>query len=352
VGAKLDGVGLYTEWWDAEHGKGAWLGPDTITTDLFGPLRADGVLDRATHLSVDGGDPIAIESPDHLDELARGWRDVSVAMFTGDQRDPEWYFHLALLGWQLRISVSVGARWLTADTRDQLGRWVLRWAEPLAGRGCHLSIGTLIPPWASYPRPRPPRTSMRWPLGALDHYFGRTWHRGTPEGAAVIAAVEQAALPPGATRTVDGDVVRVAFAADLGDPASVVAARARAEQWLVPLVPSEVERGWNEHGDRLVVVVRPVDLSPFTVYDERHQVGYKALILDNATGDIAEPELWQELAAIARAGKTADGVPVRGVRLVFPVRGNAVQMHARALADGFEMATYPGGNGFWQVNPP
>jgi hypothetical protein len=38
---------------------------------------------------------------------------------------------------------------------------------------------------------------------------------------------------------------------------------------------------------------------------------------------------------------------------VFPVRENALQMHARAIADGSEMATFPGNpQVFWQVNPP
>src|SRR5262249_26476002 len=153
------------------------------------------------------------------------------------------------------------------------------------------------PPRLDYPRPLPPRTSFPWRFGALDYYFGRTWHARTPEGAKVLANVEAAPVPPGTLRTTQDDVVRVTFAADIPDPASIAAARTASEEWLVPLVPTEVARGWNELGDRRVAPVRPVDLAPFTFYDEHFKVGYKALIVDPRTHDVDE-EMWKELAEI------------------------------------------------------
>jgi hypothetical protein len=351
VGGQLDGLGFLAEWVDERDGMGDWLDENTVTGCVFEPVRADGVLERATHLSIDVGDPVPIESMAELEAKARTWRGVTAAMFTGDMHDPDWRLHVALQPASVRISVRVGAAFLSNDTRDQLARWVRRWSELFAGRGCYLSIGSTQPPRADYPRRYPPRTSMRWRFGVLDYYFGRAWHRRTPEGTTVLANVETAPLPAGATRTVDGDVVRVAFPADVNDPASVAAARTSSEDWLVPLVPTEPARGWNELGDRRVAPARPVDLPPFTFYDERSKVGYKALVVDPQTREVDE-ETWAELAAIARAGQLPDGTPVSAVRLIFPVRDNALWMHARAISDGFEMATYPGNGAFWQVNPP
>lgn len=48
------------------------------------------------------------------------------------------------------------------------------------------------------------------------------------------------------TGTVDGDAVRIAFAADLADRTSVREASAEHERWITPLVPTELEYGWNE----------------------------------------------------------------------------------------------------------
>jgi hypothetical protein len=100
------------------------------------------------------------------------------------------------------------------------------------------------------------------------------------------------------------------------------------------------------------MVVRAVEKEPFTFYDPRYAVGYKAMIVDPDSGEIDE-EAWAALAKLAGAGKLADGTELKGVRLIFPVRPDALRMHARAIADGFEMTTYPGPpQVFWQVNPP
>ena len=99
----------------------------------------------------------------------------------------------------------------------------------------------------------------------------------------------------------------------------------------------------------MVVVFRPITREPFTFYDEHTQVGYWALVRDPDNGTIDEAR-WQRLAAIARAGVLDDGTPVKSVRLVAPVREEALALLDRAIADGFEMVTYPGGeSAFWPV---
>jgi hypothetical protein len=203
---------------------------------------------------------------------------------------------------------------------------------------------------APYPRPRPPRKSLTWSLGGLEYYLGRAWHHADPERAAVLTAIERARLPEGATRTAEGDVVRISFAADLTDPREVADARAAAERWLAPLVQAKIENGWNELGDRIVVPTERVPLIPFTFYDSDERVGYKGLIVDPDTGEIDE-DAWSELVGIAASGEAHDGTPVVSVRLVFPTRRDALAIHARAIESGFEMATYPKGDVFWEVNP-
>jgi hypothetical protein len=55
---------------------------------------------------------------------------------------------------------------------------------------------------------------------------------------------------------------------------------------------------------------------------------------------------------IVRAGALPDGTPVNALRLIFPRRVDALAMHARAIAAGFEMTTYGDGGQLWRVQPP
>jgi hypothetical protein len=352
VGYRSDGLSFFSAWYDDRHGMGDWLTADVVTGCVFDPLRADGWLGRATHLSINVGDPVLITSGAHLDDLARTWRKETAAMFTGDLHDPDWQFHVTLSPAEVRITIGFDAEALrTCDVRDLASRWVHRWSALFAERGCHMTIGTVAPVQAEYPHVHPPRSSLRWRLGALDHYFGQTWHRSTPEGSAVLANVESTALPPGAARTTHGDIVRVAYPADLTDAAAVAAARAASERWLVPLVPTEVQRGWNEFGDRIVIPADPQPHDPLTLYDPGPRIGYKAIVVRPDGG--VDQEIWAELRHIAVCGTLPDGTAVASIRLIVPVRDNAIAIHERAVADGFEMVTYPRRSGtFWQVNPP
>lgn len=348
MGYEDDGIGFFAEWWVSDDQVGKWVDDDTVSRGLLEPLRAEGVLTNATHFWVNDGKPRAIA---RLDKEAGAWRDQTVQIYTGDANHPDWMFHFALNRWGVRLALGIGARFIEPHSRDVIMALVGRWANTLARSHAHLSIGTVDLQRTEAPRARPPRQGTKWKLGALDYYLGQTWHGRDPTCKGVLTAIGAAPLPDGATRVVEGDVVHVAFAADLAAVAAVAAARTKSEEWLTPLVPTSPARGWNEQGDRLVVPrERRTDVPPFTFFDPDSRIGYKGLIVDPDSGEVDEA-VWAELAAIAATGRLPDGTQVASVRLVVPVRANALQLHERAKADGFEAVAYPAGGVFWRVDP-
>jgi hypothetical protein len=136
---------------------------------------------------------------------------------------------------------------------------------------------------------------------------------------------------------------------NLASRESMAAARSAHERWLTPLVPTTVASGWNEHGDRRVAPLAPVARPPFTLYDTSNRVGYKALVVH--PGGVIDEIAWSQLRTIAAARALRDGTPVAAVRIVFPRRDDALRFHARAIAEGFEMAMYPDRGAFWEVHP-
>lgn len=350
MGWEQDGIGLSSTWRVDDDAIGTWIAPGTVRDGLLAPLRADGLLARATHVWVADGKPQRIGSAAQLDKLVGAWRDEVAQLYSGEFDDPDFMVHLSLGPAGLRLTVGFGRALVDGALRDRVAALVAAWSARLAERRCRLTVASLAPA-TSYPRPRPPVTGTKWPLGELEYYLGRTWHRADRERAAVLAAIERARLPRGGTRTTDGDVVRVAFACDLTDPRAVAEARVASERWLTPLVPTEPDDDWNQLGDRIVVPTERDELLPFTFYDSDSRVGYKGLVVDPDTGEIDE-DAWSELVGIAASGEAHDGTPVASVRLVFPTRKDALAMHARTIASGFEMATYPQGDALWEVNPP
>ncbi|MBK9032276.1 MAG: hypothetical protein IPL61_13335 [Myxococcales bacterium] len=349
MGWERDGIGLFGTWEVDDDVMGAWLAPDTLRECLLAPLRADGSLERATHVWVSDGKPRAIGSAADLDKQVGAWRGEIAQLYSGDLDDPDFMVHVTLDRTGFRLALGLGGALVDGTTRARVAGLVSAWSARFAKRRCHLTVAYLSS-HAPYPRARPPRESMTWPLGGLDYHLGRTWHRADSERAAVLAAIERARLPKGATRTADGDVVRVAFGAELTDPRAVADARAVAERWLAPLVSAEIEDGWNQLGDRMVVPTERDELVPFTFYDSDERVGYKGLIVDPDTGAVDEAA-WSELVGIAASGEAHDGTPVGSVRLVLPTRRAALAVHERAIASGFEMATYPKNDVLWEVHP-
>lgn len=346
---RTEGVALTANWVVDEDAVGKWITKDTVERCLLEPLRGVGMFKHATHYWVGSGKPRALPSSAQLAAAASKWRTDSVGIYTGDVHDPDWRYRFSPDPDQLRTELGITPRFIDSKTREHIHALVLGWSEALGQRGCRLSVATLMP-GVPYPRPHPPRTGTTWPLGGLAYYLGRSWHQRDADDAAVFAALAKAKLPQGATRKSEGDVVWIALPGDLTDPAAVTSARAASEQWLTPLVPTKIERGWNELGDRLIVPPdNKVELPPFTYYDASKQIAYKGLIVDPDTREVDE-EVWAEVAAIAISGRSHGGKPVKSVRLVFPIRDDAVFMHDRAISDGFEMVTYPKGTVLWQVS--
>lgn len=348
MGYRSDGFGFAAQWYADADATAPWstaLDPWV----LLEPLAASGHLAHADRISIDQAPAVALGSPDALREQARGWRRGAVALTSGDPDDPAWLFHLTFDSTAPAIFIGIPRREVTDALRAQLASWLAAWVAVLDGARIRFALGAFRPDDVAFPRPVPPRSSPIWQPGAIDQYLGRTWHLADPARAAVLAAIEQAPLPEGAQRSRVGDVVRVAFAAELEVRASVIAARVAHEQWITPLVPVELEPGWNALGDRAVFPAQPVRRAPFALYDARDRVGYVALVvMPDGTIDV---DAWNQAAAIAQSGALADGTPVDGVRLVVPRRADAIALHPRARAAGFQMTTYGTGQVFWEVYP-
>lgn len=327
---------------------GAWA-TDATAGAFLQPLRDAGWFQRATHFWVDDA-PVAPVPPDaELDELVRTWRDQTAAFYAGAEKEPRWKFWLSMRTAEAMTELTFTGDDVTSDLRDALAGVVAAWSKALDGTPLQASIGSLTPWGAAYDRPVPHRES-RWTLGAIAYYLGRAWHEADPERAAVLDAIERAPLPAGISRTTAGDLVCVTFDCDLADPASVAAARARGERWFAPLVPTRVAPGWNARGDRLVELVDRDELEPFTFFDTRNATGYKAMVVDPDTGAV-DDELWQLLVAIAMAGQAPDGTRVAAVRVIVPVRDDALRLADRARADGIDLVAYPEEHSFWWIDP-
>jgi hypothetical protein len=329
----------------------AWWTDDLVRSVVLEPLRRDKELAKATHVAYDLADGVPIRSLDELFENSKTWRssDYSVvAIYCGEFTKPTWKLHLRFGTSGPRVGAQVGDD-ASGEFRRRFRSWVAEWSRGFERAGCDLGIGYMQPLRKPYPRPRPPREGRVWPLGTLDLYLGRRWHATTEETQQVLQRICEAAIAAGIHRSVEDDVVSVAFDCDLRDEKSVASARRLAEQWLTPLVPTNPEHGWNEYGDKLLVPGTPVDRVPFTFYDEDEKVGYWAISPDPDDGSVDESR-WEHLAAIARKAVLDDGTPVTAVRLIAPTREVALALRTRAAEAGFDMVTYPQGHGgFWRV---
>jgi hypothetical protein len=349
MGYKARGLVFSGQWFADREVAGSWLHGDLVARALLAPLERGDYLARADRISINLAAHEPIGGPDRLRALAATWRHDIISLIHGDAGDPDWHLHLGLDAVGPRIFVGIAAEHVTPRVREDVAAWVAAWSRGLAEARVRLAHGRFEPTPDGYPRAFPPRDSPIWILGSLDQYDGLAWHRADPGRAAVIERLLAAPLPSGVQRTIDGDVVRIAFDCDLASRASMAAARSAHERWLTPLVPTTVASGWNEHGDRRVAPLAPVARPPFTLYDTSNRVGYKALVVH--PGGVIDEIAWSQLRAIAAARALHDGTPVAAVRIVFPRREDALRFHARAIAEGFEMAMYPDRGAFWEVHP-
>lgn len=349
MGHKRDGLLLFGEWNVSEAAVGKWVKPSTVQTCILAPVAKAGWLQRATHVQVDDAAAQPIGSVKKLEQQAAKWRSELAVIYAGARDDADFRLRISLSKAGARLSVAVGDGFLDGTTRAKLQAIALAWAANLSEQRCHLMVAHVAPVDAPYPRPFPPRDSARWPLGALDYFLGREWHGFDEETQHVLDKLTKAKLPKGGSRETIGDVVAISFAADPTDAKAVAKARVISHEWAAKLVPTEIENGWNELGDREIVPSERTKLAPFTFYDADEHVGYKGLAIDPDSGEV-DADAWDELVAIIKAGKHK-GKEVAGVRLVLPVRAAALKLHARAMKAGFEMVTYPKDSSFWQVHP-
>lgn len=349
MGYKADGFVIRVKCYADGDAVKQWLSPAVVVDTLLGPLETAGYLGRVTHCSHAFAPAEPVGTIESLHRRAATWDYGITSLYAGDPSDPDVEIFLGLEPAGPRFAVGLAGA--DPEFRADIARWIGAWSDGLRAVRVRFATARFEPARAPYPRPTPPRTSFDWPPGSLDQYFGRAWHLQTDaETAAVLERVEHAPLPAGASRTIDGDVVRIAFAADLHDAAAVAAARTAHERWLTPLVPATPEPGWNEHGDEVAGPTQRRVVAGLTFYDDATQVGYQALVVF-PDGSIEE-DRWAAAEAIVRAGALPDGTPVASMRLVFPRRADALALHARAIAAGFAMTTYGEGGQLWQVHPP
>jgi hypothetical protein len=330
---------------------GSWLSGDLVERAVLAPL-ADHVLDRCTHVAENLQDPTPIGTRADLFERSRRWRyDVIELMSGASPEDPDCYINSRFDVDGAHLFVGLGGAVL-AELEPRLielaSSWVLAWSRT-ASPVLQLAYGALAPRGADYPRRIPARESALYDFGSIVQFVGVSWHRARPDRNAVFTAMMAAPLPPGASRYVEGDVLVVRVLDALSDPSRIRQARAAHEAWLSPLCETAPQRGWNERGDRIVIPGEPEPRAPLTLYDPEPQIGYKAIVV-RLDGTVDEA-LWTELVAIARAGALPDGTPLTGLRLIVPTREDALSIHDRALADGFQMVTYPEDRVFWEVKP-
>ncbi len=203
-----------------------------------------------------------------------------------------------------------------------------------------------------FPRPRPPRENSRYPERSIVTFIDGPFHAS---GAAFARPGDPEALtippPPAPARvsSVDG-LVTVRWARSLDD-ADLQAAASDHLQWIADRIDTDLQFGWNEHGDLLEErgVTRP--RPPLTLYDRDSEVGYKAVVV--FPDGSYEEDAWNEAKKVAKAGKLPDGTVVSAVRIVVPLRELVAKVADAARKAGFDAVLYPDDQGnFWNPDPP
>jgi hypothetical protein len=353
MGYQHDGYAMGARFYTDDASVGSWLTGDLVDRVFLAPLADAGLLDHCGYVARDFKPATRVSSPAALRAESSTWGyDLIDLSSEEDTSDPDCEVILNLATGRVDVSIRLGGevleRFIDRLVTLAIG-WVTRWTRALPA-GIDLHQGGLSPWERPYPRPHPPRTST-WQLDAVCHMIGQRRLRRSPEDSAVLAGLLTSPLPPTATRSIDGDALVLMFERNLRDVDAVARARAAHEQWISQIVPTEPARGWNAEGDRLVIPGELAPHEPLTLYDAAARVGYKAIVVQ-PDGSVDE-DIWRTMQHVAAQKRLPDGTRVDSVRLIVPVRQNALAIHDRAIADGFEMVTYPAGTArvFWQVLP-
>jgi hypothetical protein len=218
-----------------------------------------------------------------------------------------------------------------------------------AWRGrANLVWGAAVPvlgPEVVYRRPRPPRAAKsRRPLDAIVDVVARASLASDVFGPVVAesSAIAAATPPAAAARTEHAGLVVLRWVDDPRNLAEVAAAAAAHEVWMTGVIDSEPSLGWNELGDREVIVSSARREPPLRAVDRTAGVAY----VDAPAVDA--PEAWAPIEALAAA-------PPAGIHtlvLVAPSRMAMLALADRSRAAGMAKVIYVSGSTLWDADPP
>ncbi len=231
-------------------------------------------------------------------------------------------------------------------TLDGLIAWARAVAKLPQGRA-RVRCGTVYPIELEYPARRPPVSHDLVRLGTLVDFFGPAWLSDRAPELARLA--RDAKLPAGASRIEDEDLIVLRWVTDPRSPDDVAEACMRQEDWWRAHVDMPPDGGWNADGDRGVYPAKLEPGPPFTLVDRARHVGYRAVVvMPDGTLDGAS---WSEVAKLTALSQLADGTPIEHVRLIVPVRDNAIAIAERARELGVDAVLYKDGDTLFNVMP-
>jgi hypothetical protein len=217
---------------------------------------------------------------------------------------------------------------------DDLARAIGESASVWSGRAT-VSKGAVFAQYGSGPRPyarlRVPRGNALFPQRSLVTFLDR----GYQKAAEVFDALTEPA-PAHAQITAHGELVEMRWAKTLDDQ-EIAQASTWHDCW-IRRTKTERDNMFNELGDQKVFVGGAKPRAPFVLYNPLLKLG---CIAANVTaGGGLEEAAWNQACAILKARVLPDGDPIEKVWLVLPSRDQAIALHDRVVAAGFESAIY------------
>ena len=204
-------------------------------------------------------------------------------------------------------------------------------------------------PGFEYPGPRPPRVAIhhRWMNAIVDIVQVEPVPAGVyPFAVAESRAIAAATPPDSAVRSEQAGAVILRWVEDPRDRSAVALAMGRHEEWMSGLVETEPRYGWNERGDREVIVSNGIDQLPFRVVNLSTGIGYFEVAAQ--PNGLVTAEDWAQVAALA--GALPHGV--RELALVVTTRDAALALADRARSLGINKVLYAEGKSLWDPDPP
>ena len=195
-----------------------------------------------------------------------------------------------------------------------------------------------------YRRVRPPRLGLRATAALVDVV--------DPGYSAESLAIAEAKTPPDVQRIERDGLVALRWIDDPTDQTAVATACSRHEQWIVQIVETKIELGWNAQGDLGVPVWRrhPTP-EPLTVFDTGRRAGYLFIDVDE-TGGVDE-ERWRTAEPVVKTKTLPSHHTLNEVCIVAQDRAAALRIAERARSAGFSRVLYRTDDGeLWDPFPP